>query len=419
MSDVVFTDFDKLNISLFAIVNNFRPAKIHSLNHLHNAFLFILYVVRSCGSHHHTVNTCHHLAFQCLRKCGTPGSNNCHLHPFSSNCAQIMFESFHIPALYISNETTLALFGHGKVSGTVVMMGHSTSYVAAVSEGYTIDHLTEHLPACMTGCGMDLQLRQQLRSHGVASDALPTSVLERIRLLFGNVAQRGTHSEELEKANRLWNIIGASALQTSTLAKLAEIKSRQVEGCLSDIPTDDLDLLAAECALTTEEWFTDSPSSPDRGDTLGTKIAGVMSRSQNQDQQVSATSCLLVTGGCSGLSGFKPRLRSELGAILGADKEPFCDQAVGTSHLQPQPPKGRSLRKFFRGRSLSSPDATRISGHEADGMSMPVLGASNEVESLYGVWAGGSIAASMPDLQWITRKEFCEEGGIAVKRKCY
>uniref|UniRef100_H3A261 Actin like 7A n=2 Tax=Latimeria chalumnae TaxID=7897 RepID=H3A261_LATCH len=56
--------------------------------------------------------------------------------------AELMFENFCIPAMYIAYQSVLALYSYGKTTGLVVDSGHGVSYVVPVHEGYNMPSIT-------------------------------------------------------------------------------------------------------------------------------------------------------------------------------------------------------------------------------------------------------------------------------------
>jgi len=55
---------------------------------------------------------------------------------------QIMFETFSVPAFYLVNQATLAMYASGRTSGIAVMCGHGNCFVVPVYEGFALDHAT-------------------------------------------------------------------------------------------------------------------------------------------------------------------------------------------------------------------------------------------------------------------------------------
>ncbi|KAK1175841.1 actin-3-like [Acipenser oxyrinchus oxyrinchus] len=55
--------------------------------------------------------------------------------------AEIMFENFSIPAMYIAYQSILSLYSYGRTTGIVVESGHGVSYAVPIHDGY-------HLPNC-------------------------------------------------------------------------------------------------------------------------------------------------------------------------------------------------------------------------------------------------------------------------------
>jgi len=64
------------------------------------------------------------------------------LHPLKERerMTEMLFEVFHIPALYIASQSMLALYCSGKTTGVVIDSGDSLTSIVPVYEGYTIQN---------------------------------------------------------------------------------------------------------------------------------------------------------------------------------------------------------------------------------------------------------------------------------------
>ncbi|MEE6518786.1 hypothetical protein FKM82_030000 [Ascaphus truei] len=78
--------------------------------------------------------------------------------------AELLFENFRVPAMYISHQSLLSMYSYGRTSGLVVESGHGTSYTAPIYDGYILPHatyrldlageaLTDYLAKLMAECG--------------------------------------------------------------------------------------------------------------------------------------------------------------------------------------------------------------------------------------------------------------------------
>jgi actin len=59
--------------------------------------------------------------------------------------AQVMFETFQVPAFHIANSAVLSLFGQGKLHGTVVESGYGTTHVVPIYEGTALSYASRHM----------------------------------------------------------------------------------------------------------------------------------------------------------------------------------------------------------------------------------------------------------------------------------
>ncbi|XP_072917367.1 uncharacterized protein [Hemitrygon akajei] len=78
--------------------------------------------------------------------------------------AEILFEGFGVPAMYVAHQPVLSLYSTGRTGGLVIEAGFGASYAAPVVEGYALPHatqqtavsgaaLTEHLAKLLADCG--------------------------------------------------------------------------------------------------------------------------------------------------------------------------------------------------------------------------------------------------------------------------
>jgi len=58
---------------------------------------------------------------------------------------QLMFEKFHVPALYVASQAVLALYASGRTTGIVMDSGDGVSHAVPVYEGYALHHAITRL----------------------------------------------------------------------------------------------------------------------------------------------------------------------------------------------------------------------------------------------------------------------------------
>ena len=75
-----------------------------------------------------------------------------------------MFESFHVPALYLAQEAVLALYSNARTTGCVVNSGHAVTHIVPVYEGYALPHAIKRVD--LAGTAVDNALIKLLGDHG-------------------------------------------------------------------------------------------------------------------------------------------------------------------------------------------------------------------------------------------------------------
>ena len=121
--------------------------------------------------------------------------------------AEIMFETFNVPGLYIAVQAVLALAaswrssasqisadGSNPLTGTVVDIGDGVTHVIPVIDGYVVPSAIKHIP--IAGRDITKFIQQMLRERG---EAIPSeeslAVAQAIKERFGYVARHGLSRE--------------------------------------------------------------------------------------------------------------------------------------------------------------------------------------------------------------------------------
>ena len=106
--------------------------------------------------------------------------------------AQIMFETFNVPAMYLSIGAILALYLTGRTSGLVVDSGAGVTFVVPIYEGYALPHAIQRVD--LAGRDVDQSLESLLRQH--QGRQLPASLLDdrnALEALLRDIKERHAH----------------------------------------------------------------------------------------------------------------------------------------------------------------------------------------------------------------------------------
>lgn len=84
--------------------------------------------------------------------------------PQRERAAELLFEAFGVPALFISQQAILSLYASGRTTGLVLDCGAGTSSATPVFEGFALPHAIERLD--LAGRDVTLHLQRLLRRAG-------------------------------------------------------------------------------------------------------------------------------------------------------------------------------------------------------------------------------------------------------------
>lgn len=78
--------------------------------------------------------------------------------------AQVLFETFNVPALYISIQAVLSLYASGRTTGVVLDAGDGVSHAVPVFQGFTVPNSIRRID--VAGRDVTEHLQQLLRKNG-------------------------------------------------------------------------------------------------------------------------------------------------------------------------------------------------------------------------------------------------------------
>ncbi|XP_073532970.1 actin-like protein 7A [Phyllobates terribilis] len=99
--------------------------------------------------------------------------------------AEMMFETFNVPAFQIANQSSLSMYSYGKTSGLVVECGHGMSYAVPIIEGNVKPTLT--CSADYAGSDITKYLMQILNGRGYTFNEEHLDIIENLKHKYGYV----------------------------------------------------------------------------------------------------------------------------------------------------------------------------------------------------------------------------------------
>jgi actin-related protein len=78
--------------------------------------------------------------------------------------AEIMFETFNVPGLYIATQAVLSLYASGRTTGCVIDIGDGVSHIVPIYEGFALSHAIQRID--LAGRDVTTYLQRMLRQNG-------------------------------------------------------------------------------------------------------------------------------------------------------------------------------------------------------------------------------------------------------------
>lgn len=112
--------------------------------------------------------------------------------------AEMLFESFRVPSIYIANSASLALFAAGRTTGLVVECGGGVTSSVPVFEGLALEHASTSLD--FGGQDISLSIQNALEERGIPVDAGYARLLKE-RLAYVNIDPNAAAPAEAEQSS--------------------------------------------------------------------------------------------------------------------------------------------------------------------------------------------------------------------------
>ena len=285
--------------------------------------------------------------------------------------AELMFERFDVPCMFINDDSVLSAFSHGRRNALIVEVGASSTRIVPIYDGYTVrncsqtstvggDKITQYLEHLMTKKEPDLNFRSRY-AH---------LLHQREKLDDKALLARVPVATELFLKERIWEemkealcFMPSNALPVvdPNLSKsfhLPDGQIVQVEKERSDAPA----------LLLTPSIWNDIQSKETKG--IHELVYDAV-QAMDPDIRTEMLNNIILCGGSSLLPGLDARLYAEITALIPST---------------------------FKVRMISS---------------MPY-------EKKFSVFTGGSILASLGTFQqlWISKAEYDEKGSNVVEERC-
>ena len=285
--------------------------------------------------------------------------------------AQIMFETFDVPGLYIHIQAVLSLYSAGKVTGIVLDSGDGVTHLVPVFERYSLEHAIIRLDIA----GRDLT--------------------EYFTRLLYEVGFRFSTTSEKEIVKKI---------KEESCYVALDFEEEAVEPYDYELPDGNHILIKDQRIKCPEALF--NPSLMGKEGCGIAELCNLSIRKCDIDLRKELYYNILLSGGNASLKGLPERLEKELKKYT-----------PGLNDIRVFPLKKKNFINLEK--ENDSEKETEIDSENDSGNKNEKAILNYDIKNA--VWQGGEIASRLLDDHngWITKQEYEESGATIVHRKCF
>jgi centractin len=225
--------------------------------------------------------------------------------PQRERAAELLFETFGVPALFVSAQAILSLYASGRTTGLVLDCGAGTTSATPVFQGFALPHAIERVD--LAGRDVTLHLQRLLRRAGYTFRT--SAELEVVRDIKESLCFVALDAAKAESAASATAAAAAAASSSSGGADASRPKQYR-------LPDGQLIEIGAERFRAPELLFRPSLVG-DESSGVADCVASAVRRADLELRRP-LWSNIVLSGGSTLLDGFGERLLNEL-KVLGGD----------------------------------------------------------------------------------------------------
>lgn len=225
-------------------------------------------------------------------------------------CAEVLFEHFNVPALFLAPQAILSLYASGRTTGLVLDAGDGVTHAVPVYEGFAVPHAISRMD--VAGRDVTDRLALLMRRAGCSlTTSAERELCREIKETRCYVSSDPAKDEQTMSKQQILDEDGSAAI-SATLPNTPDASSR-----VHELPDGSRIVLGPERFRAPEVLFDPSIIGSEEGGVAS--VVSLAARKTDLDLRAALCSQIVLAGGSTMFPGFGDRLLRDLKHSLPAN----------------------------------------------------------------------------------------------------